>query len=45
MIKKIIARIKGMFTPSKIEENCEHANRISRTVKYCSECKLVLDES
>ena len=24
---------------------CAHANRVSKTVKYCSDCKLVLDES
>ena len=45
MIKKIFKKIETMFTPSKIKLECDHSNRVSKTVKYCLDCKLVLDES
>jgi|10_taG_2_1085330.scaffolds.fasta_scaffold21513_6 hypothetical protein len=46
MIKKIVNKIKKFFTPFKQElKDCAHENRASKTVKYCLECKLVLDES
>jgi len=39
MIRKILEKIFGR----KII--CAHTNRVSKTVKYCTDCKLVLDES
>jgi|TARA_R110002012_G_scaffold173948_1_gene338707 hypothetical protein len=47
MIKKIVNKIKSIFISSPKEDkvDCEHANRISKKVKYCGDCKLVLDES
>ena len=39
MIKKILEKIFG----KKII--CAHTNKISKKVKYCLDCKLVLDES
>ena len=47
MIKKIFSKIKNFFVPTKqgVEDICEHSNRVSKTVKYCIDCKLVLDEN
>jgi len=47
MIKKLIEKIFGRFCKCKVEVKniCEHANAISKKVKYCGDCKLVLDES
>jgi tetrahydromethanopterin S-methyltransferase subunit F len=45
MIKKIIAKIKSIFVSSSKKEDCEHIDRTVKTVRYCSDCKLVLDES
>mgnify|MGYP003154413848 CR=1 FL=1 len=47
MIKKFICKLTKIFIPARQEEKdvCEHANRVSKTVKYCMDCKLVLDES
>jgi len=39
MIKKLLQKIFGF------KVICAHANRVSKTVKYCTDCKLVLDES
>ena len=39
MIRKILEKIFGQ----KII--CAHTNKVSKTVKYCIDCKLVLDES
>jgi len=45
MITKIINKIKSIFTPSRVELECDHSTSISKKVKYCGDCKLVLDES
>ena len=46
MFSKIINKIKNLFaSSSKKEEKCEHVDRTVKTVRYCSDCKLVLDES
>ena len=39
MIKRLLQKIFGS------KNICAHENRVSKTVKYCSDCKLVLDES
>jgi hypothetical protein len=39
MIKRLLQKIFG----SKII--CAHTNSVSKKVKYCGDCKLVLDES
>ena len=39
MINKIIAKIKSMFTPSKVEEKCEHKELEQRAAKFCVACK------
>ena len=39
MIRKILEKIFG----SKVI--CAHTNKISKKVKYCLDCKLILDES
>jgi len=38
MIKKIIEKIKGMFTPS-VQEKCEHKELEQRAAKFCVACK------
>ena len=43
MITKIINKIKSIFTPSRVK--CDHSNGVSKKVKYCGDCKIVLDES
>ena len=45
MVTKIINKIKSIFTPSRVKLECDHSNGISKKVKYCGDCKLVLDES
>ena len=47
MIKKYISKITNFFIPVKqeLKSVCKHTNKISKTVKYCVDCKLVLDES
>jgi hypothetical protein len=47
MIKKFIEKIFGRFCRCevKVKDICEHATRLSKKVKYCADCKLVLDES
>ena len=47
MIKKFISKITNFFIPVKqeLKSVCKHTNKISKTVKYCVDCKLVLDES
>ena len=44
MIKKILEKIFGKKTIGK-KIICDHTNKVSKTVKYCIDCKLVLDES
>ena len=39
MINKIIARIKGMFTTTKVEEKCKHTELQQREAKFCVACK------
>ena len=39
MVSKIIEKIKGMFTPSKVEEKCEHKEIEQRAAKFCVACK------
>ena len=39
MITKIIEKIKGMFTSSKVEEKCEHKELEQRAAKFCVACK------
>ena len=41
MIKKIIARIKSIFTSSpkeEVEEGCEHKAYSKRLAQFCHEC-------
>ena len=45
MITKIINKIKSIFTPSRVKLECDHSNGISKKVKYCGDCLLVLDEN
>ena len=45
MIKKIIARIKGMFTPSKVEGKCEHKELEQREAKFCVACRQYIPGS
>ena len=46
MINKIINKIKSIFAFKKDSRvNCDHSNGISKKVKYCGDCLLVLDEN
>ena len=42
MIKKIINKIKSIFV---FKVNCDHSNGISKKVKYCGDCLVVIDEN
>jgi len=47
MIKKLIEKIFGRFCRCKVEVKniCNHANAISKKVKYCGDCNIVIDAS
>jgi hypothetical protein len=47
MIKKLIEKIFGRFCRCKVEVKniCDHANAISKKVKYCVDCNIVIDAS
>jgi len=47
MIKKFFSKVTNFFVSTKqeLKNVCEHTNKISKKVKYCADCKLVLDES
>ncbi len=41
MINKIIAKIKSMFTPSKVEEDeveCAHTRYAKKLERFCLDC-------
>ena len=45
MIKKLIEKLFGKRCACKMEKVCDHANNVSKKVKYCLDCKLILDEN
>jgi len=44
MVTKIINKIKSFFTKDS-KANCDHSNGISKKVKYCGDCLIVIDEN
>jgi len=44
MIKKIIKKFKNFFKKDS-KANCDHSNGISKKVKYCGDCLIVIDEN
>ena len=45
MIKKRSEELFGKRCACNIEKLCDHANNVSKKVKYCLDCKSILDEN
>ena len=45
MFKKIIEKLFGKRCACKIKTVCRHTTQISKKVKYCLDCKLILNEN
>jgi|TARA_R110000744_G_scaffold226925_1_gene345236 hypothetical protein len=46
-MKNFIAKLFGIkqCLCDPIRPSCDHANNISKRVKYCGDCKIVIDEN
>jgi hypothetical protein len=45
MLKKFIEKLFGKRCACDVKTVCDHANNISKKVKYCLDCKLILNEN
>ena len=44
-IRKIINNIFGKRCACNVKTVCKHVNVISKKVKYCLDCKLIINEN
>jgi hypothetical protein len=45
MLKKLIEKIFGRRCACNVKTVCEHVTVISKKVKYCLDCKLIINEN
>jgi len=45
MFKKLFEKIFGKRCACNVKIECDHVNKISKKVKYCFDCKLILNEN
>jgi hypothetical protein len=45
MLKKLIEKIFGKRCACNVKAVCDHANNVSKKVKYCLDCKLIINEN
>ena len=45
MLKKLIDKIFGKRCACNVKTVCDHANNVSKKVKYCLDCKLIINEN
>ena len=45
MLKKFIEKIFGKRWACNVKTTCDHVNKISKKVKYCFDCKLIINEN
>ena len=43
--KKLIEKIFGKRCACDVKTACDHVNKISKKVKYCLDCKLIINEN
>jgi hypothetical protein len=43
MLKKLIEKLFGKRCACNVKAACDHANNVSKKVKYCLDCKLIIN--